>query len=143
MFYDKWNVKRKYYQKRNAVANDTQSATTRLAPAAVPPSPRKAQKKSPWNKSRCSYLLFVFSFPADHSQPKQLVHHSNVNLCCNGVVSLQWKSACLCVEICVSGEVPPRFVNSTPWGRIRNVELLRMLDRRLEERDTWQGRYCK
>ena len=42
-----------------------------------------------------------------------------------------------------AGEVPPRFVNSTPWGRIRNVELLRMLDRRLEERDTWQGRYCK
>lgn len=39
------------------------------------------------------------------------------------------------------GEVPPRFVNETPWGLIRNVELLRLLDRRLEERDTWQGRY--
>ncbi|MCF0178184.1 MAG: TIGR01212 family radical SAM protein, partial [Bacteroidales bacterium] len=26
-----------------------------------------------------------------------------------------------------AGEVPPRFVNSTPWGLIRNVELLRML----------------
>ena len=38
------------------------------------------------------------------------------------------------------GEVPPRFVNETPWGLIRNVELLRLLDRRLEERDTWQGR---
>lgn len=38
------------------------------------------------------------------------------------------------------GEVPPRFVNSTPWGLIRNVELLRMLETRLEERDTWQGR---
>lgn len=42
-----------------------------------------------------------------------------------------------------AGEVPPRFVNSTPWGRIRNVELLHQLDNRLEERDTWQGRYCK
>lgn len=38
------------------------------------------------------------------------------------------------------GEVPPRFVNETPWGLIRNVELLHLLERRLEERDTWQGR---
>ena len=38
------------------------------------------------------------------------------------------------------GEVPPRFVNETPWGLIRNVELLRLLDRRLEDRDTWQGK---
>lgn len=39
-----------------------------------------------------------------------------------------------------AGEVPPRFVNSTPWGKVRNVELLRMLEKRLEERDTWQGK---
>ncbi|MBE6250419.1 MAG: TIGR01212 family radical SAM protein [Bacteroidales bacterium] len=39
-----------------------------------------------------------------------------------------------------AGEVPPRFVNETPWGLIRNVELLRLLDTRLEERGTWQGR---
>ena len=38
------------------------------------------------------------------------------------------------------GEVPPRFVNETPWGLIRNVELLRLLEKRLEERGTWQGR---
>jgi radical SAM protein (TIGR01212 family) len=38
------------------------------------------------------------------------------------------------------GEVPPRFVNETPWGLIRNAELLRMLEKRLEEKDTWQGR---
>lgn len=38
------------------------------------------------------------------------------------------------------GEVPPRFVNSTPWGLVRNVELLRMLETRLEERNTYQGR---
>jgi radical SAM protein (TIGR01212 family) len=37
------------------------------------------------------------------------------------------------------GEVPPRFVNSTVWGLLRNVEILRMLDKRLAERDTWQG----
>jgi radical SAM protein (TIGR01212 family) len=41
------------------------------------------------------------------------------------------------------GEVPPRFVNETPWGLIRNVEILRLLDKRLEERETWQGRYFK
>ena len=41
------------------------------------------------------------------------------------------------------GEVPPRFVNETPWGLIRNVELLRLLDKRLEERRTWQGRALK
>lgn len=38
------------------------------------------------------------------------------------------------------GEVPPRFVNETPWGLIRNVELLRLLEHRLASRATWQGR---
>lgn len=42
-----------------------------------------------------------------------------------------------------AGEVPPRFVNETPWGLIRNAELLRLLDSRLEERNTWQGRLFK
>ena len=38
-----------------------------------------------------------------------------------------------------AGEVPPRFVNSSPWGKVRNVQLLQMLHKRLEERDTYQG----
>ncbi|MDR1681615.1 MAG: TIGR01212 family radical SAM protein [Prevotellaceae bacterium] len=38
------------------------------------------------------------------------------------------------------GEVPPRYVRRTEWGLLRNVEILRMLEQRLEERDTWQGR---
>ena len=38
-----------------------------------------------------------------------------------------------------AGEVPPRFVNSTPWGLVRNADLLRMLEKRLEERNTYQG----
>jgi len=42
-----------------------------------------------------------------------------------------------------AGEVPPRFVNSTPWGLIRNAGLLHMLDKRLEERDTFQSRLYK
>lgn len=41
------------------------------------------------------------------------------------------------------GEVPPRFVNETPWGLIRNVELLRLLEGRLQERDSWQGKLLK
>lgn len=51
----------------------------------------------------------------------------------------------------IAGEVPPRFVSpaaltpdgKAPWGLVRNFEILRMLDARLEERDTWQGRLCK
>ena len=43
----------------------------------------------------------------------------------------------------IVGEVPPRFVNETPWGLIRNVEILRLLDKRLEERGTFQGRLWK
>ena len=38
-----------------------------------------------------------------------------------------------------AGEVPPRFVNSSPWGKVRNVELLQMLDKRLDQRNTYQG----
>ena len=40
----------------------------------------------------------------------------------------------------VAGEVPPRFVNDTPWGLVRNFDILRLLDKRLERRNTWQGR---
>ncbi len=39
-----------------------------------------------------------------------------------------------------AGEVPPRFVNTTPWGLVRNAELIRMLEERLQERETFQGR---
>ena len=42
-----------------------------------------------------------------------------------------------------AGEVPPRFVNHTPWGLIRNTELLRLLEQRLAERDTFQGKLYK
>ena len=45
----------------------------------------------------------------------------------------------ICIER-VAGEVPPRFVRETPWGLIRNDGILKLLDKRLEERDTWQGR---
>lgn len=40
----------------------------------------------------------------------------------------------------VAGEVPPRFVNKTQWGLLRNVQILQRLEQKLEQRDTWQGR---
>ncbi len=40
-------------------------------------------------------------------------------------------------------EVPPRFIESTPWGKLRNVELLRLLNQRLIDRDTYQGKRWK
>lgn len=40
----------------------------------------------------------------------------------------------------IAGEVPPRFVSEMRWGLIRNFQILHMLDERLEERNTWQGR---
>jgi len=40
----------------------------------------------------------------------------------------------------VAGEVPPRFVQATPWGLVRNFQILQLLDKRLEERSTYQGK---
>ena len=39
-----------------------------------------------------------------------------------------------------ASEAPPRYHFGRNWGLIRNETLLMMLERRLEERDTWQGR---
>lgn len=39
-----------------------------------------------------------------------------------------------------AGEAPPRFRTGPDWGNIRNEQLLAMLEKRLEERDTFQGR---
>lgn len=40
-----------------------------------------------------------------------------------------------------AGEAPPRYhLNPSPWGSVRNERLLQLLEMRLEERDTWQGR---
>jgi hypothetical protein len=44
----------------------------------------------------------------------------------------------LCIER-IAGEVPPRFVEKTRWGLIRNFQILHLLDERLEARGTRQG----
>jgi len=40
-----------------------------------------------------------------------------------------------------ANEMPPRYLAGPGWGLIRNVELWRMLEKRLAELNTWQGRY--
>ncbi len=38
------------------------------------------------------------------------------------------------------GEVPPRFLLSEPWGKLRNDEVLRLIEKRMEQRNTYQGK---
>jgi radical SAM protein (TIGR01212 family) len=42
-----------------------------------------------------------------------------------------------------AGEMPPRYLAGPGWGLIRNVELWRMLEKRLADLNTWQGRLIK
>jgi radical SAM protein (TIGR01212 family) len=42
-----------------------------------------------------------------------------------------------------AGEVPPRYLAAQGWGLIRNEKIIMMIDKRLKERDTWQGKYFK
>ncbi|MEI6696259.1 MAG: TIGR01212 family radical SAM protein [Bacteroidota bacterium] len=39
-----------------------------------------------------------------------------------------------------AGEVPPRFLVGPGWGLIRNDQILQKIEKRLEERDSWQGK---
>jgi hypothetical protein len=39
-----------------------------------------------------------------------------------------------------TGEVPPRFTSITGLGYIRTEKILTMVEKRLEELNTWQGR---
>lgn len=39
-----------------------------------------------------------------------------------------------------TGEAPPRFLAHIPWGNIRAEQVGIMIEKRLEELDTWQGR---
>lgn len=40
----------------------------------------------------------------------------------------------------LSGEVPPRFNLGKRWGLIRSDQIIKMIEKRLEERNTWQGK---
>ena len=39
-----------------------------------------------------------------------------------------------------AGEVPPRFLVSEPWMKLRYDEVLSRIEKRMDERDTWQGK---
>ena len=39
-----------------------------------------------------------------------------------------------------AGEVPPRYLVSEPWMKLRYDEVLAKIEKQMEERETWQGR---
>ncbi len=39
-----------------------------------------------------------------------------------------------------TGEVPPRFLASPVWGLLRNDQIVVMIEKELEKRNTWQGK---
>jgi len=39
-----------------------------------------------------------------------------------------------------TGEAPPRFLSGTGWGKKRTDQIVSLIEKRLEEIDTWQGR---
>ena len=39
-----------------------------------------------------------------------------------------------------AGEVPPRYLVSEPWMKLRYDEVLSRIEKRMEERETWQGK---
>ena len=39
-----------------------------------------------------------------------------------------------------AGEVPPRFLVSEPWMKLRYDQVLARIEQRMEERETWQGK---
>jgi len=40
-----------------------------------------------------------------------------------------------------SGEVPPKYLHHSSWGLIRYDAVLRLVEKELEQQDTWQGKY--
>ena len=40
-----------------------------------------------------------------------------------------------------TGEAPPRFLAGPNWGLLRTDQILQMIEKRLEERDTFQGKF--
>ena len=43
----------------------------------------------------------------------------------------------------LSGEVPPRFLEVSTWGLIRADRVLQLIEQRMKDRKTWQGRLYK
>lgn len=41
----------------------------------------------------------------------------------------------------LTGEVPPRYLSFQPWDKKRSDQIVSLVEKRMEELDTWQGRY--
>jgi len=41
----------------------------------------------------------------------------------------------------MTGEAPPRFIAGPRWGKKRTDQILNLFEQRMEERDTWQGKW--
>ena len=39
-----------------------------------------------------------------------------------------------------TGEAPPRFLSEEGWGKKRAAQIVNLIEKRLEELNTWQGR---
>jgi hypothetical protein len=42
-----------------------------------------------------------------------------------------------------TGEAPPRYLSREVWGKKRTDQIVGLIEKRLEELDTWQGKYYK
>lgn len=40
-----------------------------------------------------------------------------------------------------AGEVPPRFLAGPSWGKIRNDQILNQIEKILQQKDSWQGKF--
>ncbi|MEI7597497.1 MAG: TIGR01212 family radical SAM protein [Bacteroidota bacterium] len=42
-----------------------------------------------------------------------------------------------------AGEAPPRFLDVSTWGLMRYDKVLSLIEKKMEERNTWQGKLCQ
>ena len=42
-----------------------------------------------------------------------------------------------------TGEAPPRFLTGKDWGKKRTDQIVNLIENRLDELDTWQGKLFK
>ena len=42
-----------------------------------------------------------------------------------------------------TGEAPPRFLTGEGWGKKRTDQIVDLIEKRLEELDTWQGKHYR
>jgi len=42
-----------------------------------------------------------------------------------------------------AGEVPPRYLESAPWGKLRYDAVLQLIEQKLEKRNIFQGKFFR